>query len=52
MHCKAARQTIFELWLHIFTDHLHRDMGLGQAESAAMLNSSRPYVPPMMWHKG
>ena len=46
-HCGKVMPTIFEVFLHIFTEHLHGDQQLTPQESARFLEGSRPYQHPM-----
>jgi hypothetical protein len=36
-HCGIECATIFDVFLHIFTDHLHVDIGLDPVESKRLL---------------
>jgi len=40
--CGLESSSIFETFLHIFTTHLHVDIGLSQEESKRLLSQTRP----------
>lgn len=41
-HCGISAESSFEIFLHIFTDHLHQDIGLEKEQGAFLLK--RTYV--------
>lgn len=42
-HCGEQQPTIFLVFLHIFTDHMHLDMGLAKQESLDLLPHCHEY---------
>lgn len=38
-HCRARHPSIFLLFLHIFTNHIHADIGLDNAESKGLMDT-------------
>ena len=42
-HCGFHSDAIFEIFLHIFTDHLHQDVGLDSEEGQALLKKTYVY---------
>ncbi len=42
-HCGINCDTIFNVFLHIFTDHMHSDIGLDRVESRALVGKTEPY---------
>jgi hypothetical protein len=42
-HCGMNCETIFSVFLHIFTDHMHVDIGLGKDESSVLVNKMKLY---------
>jgi len=43
-HCGFHSDSIFEIFLHIFTDHLHQDVGLDSEEGQALLRKTYVYL--------
>ena len=41
-HCGLSARTIFDLFLHIFTQHMHKDVGLTRKEVRRLLREARP----------
>ena len=41
-HCGLSSKTTLELFLHIFTEHLHKDIGLEKEEVPEMLMKMCP----------
>ncbi len=41
-HCGLHSETTFDLFLHIFTQHQHKDVGLTSKEVRRLLRESRP----------
>lgn len=42
-HCRTEHETVFTLFLHIFTDHMHVNIGLLPAESRGLILWTEPY---------
>ena len=42
-HCGFNSASIFEIFLHIFTDHLHQDVGLDKSEVHDLLKKTYLY---------
>lgn len=42
-HCGFNSPSIFEIFLHIFTDHLHQDVGLDKNEGQDLLKKTYLY---------
>ncbi|MBM4444621.1 MAG: hypothetical protein FJ020_04855 [Chloroflexi bacterium] len=42
-HCHFNSESIFEIFLHIFTDHLHHDVGLDSDEGQSLLKKTYLY---------
>jgi hypothetical protein len=42
-HCGISSETTFEVFLHIFTDHLHKDIGVGKQEVQGLLKKTYLY---------
>ncbi len=42
-HCGFNSESIFEIFLHIFTDHLHQDIGLDKEEGQQLLKKTYLY---------
>jgi hypothetical protein len=42
-HCGFNSGSIFEIFLHIFTDHLHQDIGLDREEGQELLKKTYLY---------
>ncbi len=41
-HCGLSSSTTFDLFLHIFTQHMHKDMGLTRKEVRRLLREAQP----------
>lgn len=41
-HCGLNSKTTFDLFLHIFTQHMHKDMGLTRKEVRRLLREAQP----------
>jgi hypothetical protein len=41
-HCGLHSENTFDLFLHIFTQHMHKDVGLSTKEVVRLLSGSRP----------
>lgn len=39
-HCGLISKTTFDLFLHIFTEHLHKDVGLSKKEVRRLLQGT------------
>ena len=42
-HCGLNSESIFNIFLHIFTDHLHKDIGLSKEEGRELLKQTYLY---------
>jgi len=42
-HCGLNSESIFNIFLHIFTDHLHKDIGLSKEEGRELLKKTYLY---------
>jgi len=45
-HCGISSETTFELFLHIFTDHLHKDIALEAPQARDFMQRMHPYLVP------
>ena len=43
-HCRIQCASVFAVFLHIFTEHMHTDIGLDPAESKGFLRQTRPHL--------
>lgn len=43
-HCGIYSESTFELFLHIFTDHLHKDIGLETPQVKEIMQKMHPYL--------
>lgn len=43
-HCGISSHNTLELFLHIFTRHLHKDIALGKEESCELMMKMCPYM--------
>ncbi len=41
-HCGLHSETTFDLFLHIFTQHMHKDVGLNRKDVSRLLKESCP----------
>ena len=41
-HCGLNSSTTFDLFLHIFTQHMHKDVGLTRKEVRRLLREAQP----------
>jgi len=41
-HCGLSSKTTFDLFLHIFTHHMHKDVGLTRKEVRRLLREAHP----------
>ncbi len=41
-HCGLSSKTTFDLFLHIFTQHMHKDVGLTRKEVGRLLREAQP----------
>jgi|GEM_PF-1148940 len=41
-HCGLCSNSTFDLFLHIFTQHMHKDVGLTRKEVRRLLREARP----------
>lgn len=42
-HCGLNCDTMFSVFLHIFTDHMQTDIGLEQDECRRLIGNTQPY---------
>jgi hypothetical protein len=42
-HCGLNCETMFSVFLHIFTDHMHTDIGLEKDECQRLIGKTQPY---------
>lgn len=49
-HCGMNCDTIFNVFLHIFTDHMHTDIGLEKAEARVLVGQTQPYRVRVMFY--
>jgi hypothetical protein len=42
-HCGLNCETVFSVFLHIFTDHMHTDIGLEKDECQRLIGKTQPY---------
>jgi len=47
--CGRYSETIFTHFLHEFTDHLHVDIGLKQADARLIMYGCQPFVIRTLW---
>lgn len=43
-HCGISSETTFELFLHIFTDHLHKDIAIEGPQVKEIMDKMCPYL--------
>ena len=51
-HCGISTPSIFEIMLHIFTDHLHQDIGLDKEEGKEHLKGMAGYKCEVLTEQG
>jgi hypothetical protein len=44
-HCGQMCETPGDTFRHIFSFHLHKDIGMGKAEAKVVLGHFEPYMP-------